>query len=59
MTKVLKKQVQNKMSSYFSNLSEHICKPEVRCVREMVTGIFKNGTVLVNQIASGINDQFS
>lgn len=59
MTNVLTKQIQNKMSSYFSNLSEHLHKPEVRCVREMVTGIIKNGTVLVNQIASGINDDIS
>lgn len=59
MTKVLTKQVQNKISNYFSKLSDHLSKPESRCVREMVTGILKNGTVLVNQIASGINDTIS
>ncbi len=59
MTKVLTKQVQNKISNYFSKLSNHLTKPESRCVREMVTGILKNGTVLVNQIASGINDSIS
>jgi len=59
MTKVLTKQVQNKMSSYFSTLSDNLYKPEARCVREMVTGILKNGTVLINQIASGINDNIS
>lgn len=59
MTKVLTKQVQNKMSSYFSKLSSHLYKPESRCVREMVTGIIKNGTVLINQIASGIGDRIS
>ena len=59
MSKVLTKQIQNKVSSYFSKLSTHLHKPEVRCVREMVTGILKNGTVLVNQIASGINDDVS
>ena len=46
MTKILTKQVQNKMSSYFSNLLEHLYKPEVRCVREMVTEILENGTLL-------------
>jgi hypothetical protein len=59
MTKVLTKQVQNKMSSYFSKLSGHLYKPELRCVREMVKGILKNGTMLVNQIASGIQDSLS
>lgn len=59
MTNVLTKQIQNKMSSYFSNLSDALHKPEVRCVREMVTGIIKNGTVLINQIASGIKDDVS
>lgn len=59
MTKVLTKQVQNKMSSYFSKLSDHLYKPESRCVREMVTGIIKNGSVLINQIASGISDKVS
>lgn len=59
MTNVLTKQIQNKMSSYFSNLSDHLYKPEVRCVKEMVTGIIKNGTVLINQIASGIKDDVS
>ncbi len=59
MTKVLTKLVQNKISNYFSKLSKHLTKPESRCVREMVTGMLKNGTVLVNQIASGINDTIS
>ena len=59
MSKILKKQVQNKISNYFIKLSNHLSKPESRCVREMVTGILKNGTVLVNQIASGINDSIA
>ncbi len=59
MSKVLTKLIQNKISSYFSRQSTQLHKPEVRCVREMVTGIIKNGTVLVNQIASGINDNVS
>ena len=59
MSKVLTKQIQNKISNYFSKLSCHLYKPELRCVREMVTGILKNGTVLVNKIASGINDDIS
>ena len=57
MANLLTKQVQNKMSSYFSKLSVSLYKPESRCVREMVTGILKNGTVLINQIASGIGDK--
>jgi hypothetical protein len=32
-------------------------KPESRCIREMTTGILKTGTVLVNKIATGINDK--
>ena len=59
MTKILTKQVQNKMGRYFSKLSAFLYKPGSRCVREMVTGIIKNGTVLVNQIASGIGDSVS
>lgn len=59
MSKVLTKQVQNKVSRYFLKLSTHLSKPEVRCVREMVTGILKVGSVLVNKIAGGINDDIS
>lgn len=59
MSKVLTKQIQNKVSNYFSKLSNHLYKPEIRCVREMITGILKNGTVLVNKIASGIHDDVS
>lgn len=59
MSKVLTKQVQNKISRYFLNLSSHLTKPEARCVREMTTGILKVGSVLVNKIASGINDDIS
>ncbi len=54
MSKVLTKHIQNKISRYFSKLSIHLSKPETSCVREMSTGILKNGSVLVNQIASGI-----
>ena len=57
MSKVLTKQVQNKISRYFLTLENHLSKPESRCVREMVTGILKSGTVLVNKIATGICDQ--
>ncbi len=59
MSKILTKQVQNKISEYFLKLSDHTTKPECRCIREMVTGILKTGTVLVNKIASGINDDIS
>lgn len=59
MSKILTKQVQNKISRYFINLNNHLTKPETRCVREMVTGILKMGSVLVNKIASGINDDIS
>jgi hypothetical protein len=44
MTKVLTKQVQNKMSSYFSKLSGHLYKPELRCVRESVKKIGSSRT---------------
>ncbi len=37
----------------------HLSKPEARCVREISTGILKYGSVLVNQIASGINDSIA
>jgi hypothetical protein len=59
MSNVLTKQVQNKISRYFLKLSNHLSKPESRCVREMTTGILKSGTVLVNKIATGICDTIS
>lgn len=59
MTKVLTKQVQNKLSRYFLKLEDQLTKPEARCVREMTTGILKSGTVLVNKIATGICDTIS
>lgn len=59
MSKVLTKQVQNKISRYFSKLGTHLSKPESRCIREMTTGILKVGTVLVNKVATGINDDIS
>lgn len=59
MSKVLTKQVQNKVSEYFLKFSNNMTKPESRCIREMTTGILKTGTVLVNKIASGINDDIS
>jgi hypothetical protein len=59
MSKVLTKQVQNKISRYFLKLENHLSKPESRCVREMTTGILKSGTVLVNKIATGICDTIS
>ena len=59
MTNVLTKQVQNKISRYFLKLSDHLTKPEARCVREMTTGILKGGTVLVNKIATNICDTIS
>ncbi|MCT4644728.1 MAG: transposase [Carboxylicivirga sp.] len=59
MSKVFTKQVQNKISSYFLKFSSHMTKPESRCIREMTTGILKTGSVLVNKIASGIQDHVS
>jgi hypothetical protein len=59
MSKVLTKQGQNKISEYFLKFSEYMTNPESRCIREMTTGILKTGTVLVNKIASGINDDIS
>lgn len=59
MSKVLTKQVQNKISRYFLHLDNYISKPESRCVREMTVGMLKTGTVLVNKIASSIHDTIS
>lgn len=59
MSNVLTKQIQNKVSGYFCKFSNYMTKPESRCIREMTTGILKTGTVLVNKIASGINDDIS
>ena len=59
MSKVLTKQVQNKISRYFLKLEDQLTKPEARCIREMTTGILKSGTVLVNKIATGICDTIS
>ena len=39
MSKVLTKQVQNKISRYFLKLENHLTKPETRCVREMASNI--------------------
>ena len=59
MSKVLTKQVQNKISRYFLKLEGQLTKPEARCIREMTTGILKTGPVLVNKIATGICDTIS
>jgi len=59
MSKVLTKQVQNKISRYFLQLEKFVTKPESRCVREMTVGILKTGSVLVNKIASSIHDAIS
>lgn len=59
MSKVLTKQVQNKISRYFLQLENYITKPESRCVREMSVGILKSGSVLVNKIAGSIHDTIS
>ena len=55
----LRKLIQNKLSFYFTKLKGDLSKPETRCLREMVVGILKNRTVLVNKIASGIKDDLS
>ena len=59
MSKVLTKQVQNKISRYFLQLEKQLTKPESRCVRDMTVGILKSGTVLVNRIAGSIHDTVS
>ncbi len=59
MSKVLTKQVQNKISRYFLQLEKFVTKPESRCVREMTVGILKSGTLLVNKIACSIHDSIS
>ncbi|MCF6332674.1 MAG: hypothetical protein L3J11_05260 [Draconibacterium sp.] len=56
MSNVLTKQVQNKVSRYFTKLENHLSKPESRRVREMTIGILKSGTVLVNKVATDICD---
>lgn len=55
------KLIQNKISRYFTRLAKNgkLSKPEVRCIREMVLGILKKQTPLVNKIASGIRDTIS
>ena len=56
MSKVLTKQIQSKISYYFSRISPSLSKPEARCVREMVTGILKSQSLHINKIASAICD---
>lgn len=56
MANILTKQIQNKISRYFLKQEAHLTKPELRNVREMVVGILKSGSVLVNQLASSILD---
>jgi hypothetical protein len=48
MSKVLTKQVQNKICEYFLKFLNYMTKPESRCIREMTAGILKTGTVLVS-----------
>ncbi|QZE14974.1 transposase [Halosquirtibacter laminarini] len=56
MNKILTKQIQNKLSLYFCKLNSHLTKPELRCTREITTGILKTGSVIINQIATAIGD---
>lgn len=55
MTKVLTKRIQTQLSSYFST-AERLTKPETRCLKDMVIGILKSKTVLVNQIAASLRE---
>jgi len=53
MDNILRKKVQSRLSDYILTLS-NLTKPETRCLKEMVVGILKSKTVLVNQIASSL-----
>ena len=55
MDKILIKKIQTRMSRYFSSVSG-MTKPELRCLRDMATGILKSRTVLVNQIAASLRE---
>lgn len=48
MSKVLTKQVQNNISSYFFQLKKQLTKPEFHCARDMTIGILKSCSVLVS-----------
>jgi len=56
MDKILTKQIQSQLSGYFLSATQ-MTKPELRCLKDMVTGILKSKSVFVNQIAASLRER--
>lgn len=55
MSNILTKRIQTQLSDYFSSASQ-MSKPETRCLKDMVLGVLKSKSVLVNQIAASLRE---
>lgn len=55
MDKILTKRIQTQLSDYFLSVTA-MAKPELRCLKDMVTGILKSRSVFVNQIAASLRE---
>lgn len=55
MSNILTKKIQIQMSDYFSNVRS-MSKPELRAMKDIVTGILKSQTMFVNQIAASLRE---
>ena len=55
MNNILTKQIQTQLSGYFLSVAQ-MTKPELRCLKDMVTGVLKSKSVFVNQIAASLRE---
>lgn len=55
MSKILTKKIQIQLSDYFSNATS-VSKPELRAMKDIVTGILKSQSVFVNQIGASLRE---
>ncbi len=53
MDNILRKKIQSRLSNYILS-TNNLTKPQTRCLKEMIVGILKSKSVLVNQIASSL-----
>jgi len=53
MDNIIRKKLQSRLSDYILS-TNNLTKPQTRCLKEMVVGILKSKSVLVNQIASSL-----
>ncbi|MFP4547445.1 MAG: hypothetical protein ACLFQM_04890 [Fidelibacterota bacterium] len=57
--KLLTQSVQSKFNYYLKKYKTNFTKPECRFVQEIILGILKSQSVILNQIAIHINDKIS